>query len=336
MTEPIEPYDQGLLDVGDGNHIHYEVSGNPDGKPTVVLHGGPGGGSRPNHRKAYDPARYRIVQFSQRGCGLSTPHAADPDTDLGVNTTHHLIADIERLREHLGVERWLVQGGSWGATLALVYAQRHPERVSEIVLMAVTSTRRSELDWLYRGAGRFFPEAWERFRDGVPESDRERVTAAEGANELLKAYVRLLEDPDAAVRHKATSDWATWEDALVGIESAGRPNPYRDRPERDLLAMVRICAHYFAEDAWLEPDEVLRNMDRVAGIPGFLIHGRLDMSGPPDTAWEIAKRWPGAELVIVEGAGHQGNPEWGEHVRAAMDRFAGQLPPGLRATSVGW
>jgi proline iminopeptidase len=315
--------DNGLLDVGDGNAIYWETSGNPDGKPAVVLHGGPGSGCRPTMRKGFDPERYRVVLVDQRGCGRSTPHAADPATDMSVNTTHHLIADLELLREHLGIERWLLTGGSWGSTLAFAYAQRHPERVSEIVLNAITTTRRSEIDWLYRGAGRFFPEAWDRFRDGVPEADRERVTTAEGAHELLKAYVRLLEDPDPDVRHQATLDWATWEDTLIGGEPDGRPDPFRNRPERDLVAMIRICAHYFANDAWLDGDELIRNADRLAGIPGVLLHGRLDMSGPPDTAWEMAGRWPGAELHIVEGAGHQGNPEWREHLLRALDRFGG-------------
>ena len=169
MTElypPIEPYDQGLLDVGDGNLVYWETCGNPDGKPTVMVHGGPGQGCAPRMRRMFDPSAYRAVLFDQRGCGRSRPHASDPGTSLEHNTTDHLVADMERLREHLGIERWLVTGGSWGTTLGLVYAERHPHRVTEIMLSAISTTRRSEIDWLYRGAGRFFPEEWERFRDG--------------------------------------------------------------------------------------------------------------------------------------------------------------------------
>src|SRR3954465_4268393 len=240
MYPPIEPYDHGMLDVGDGNRVYWETCGNPAGKPALVVHGGPGSGASPGMPRQFDPERYRAVLFDQRGCGRSRPHASDPATDMAVNTTDHLIADMERLREHLGIERWLLYGGSWGSTLSLAYAERHPERVSEIVLVAVTTTRRSEVDWLYRGAGRFFPEAWERFRDGVPEADRDRATAAEGAHDLLAAYVRLLEDPDPQVRRRATNGWARWEDAVVALEPGGKPDMYSGHPDRELAAMVRI------------------------------------------------------------------------------------------------
>jgi proline iminopeptidase len=318
----IEPYEHGRLDVGDGQLVYWETCGNPDGKPAVVLHGGPGQGCAPGMRRGFDPARYRVVLFDQRGCGRSTPHAADPGTDMGANTTDHLIADMERLREHLGIDRWLVNGGSWGSTLALAYAERYPQRVSEIVLVAITTTRRAETDWLYRGAARFFPEAWERFRDGVPAADRARVTAAEGAHELLGAYVRLLDDPDPAVRARATHDWAAWEDAVIALEPGGRPDAYSGRPDRDLAAMIRICAHYFAGDAWLEDGALIRDAGRLAGIPGVLVHGRLDLSAPLDTAWELVKRWPEAELVVLDGAGHQATPERRSHLIRALDTFA--------------
>jgi proline iminopeptidase len=318
----IEPYDHGLLDVGDGNHVYWETCGNPDGKPAVVVHGGPGQGCKPGMRRGFDPARYRIVLFDQRGCGRSTPHAGDPATDLDVNTTEHLIADMERLREHLGIEKWLLNGGSWGSTLAIAYAERYPHRVSEIVLSAITTTRRSEIDWLYRGAGRFFPEAWERFRDGLPVEERERVTAAPGAHELLRAYSRLLADPDPAVRDKAVLDYATWEDTVISLEAHGKPDAFSNRPGPALTAIVRICAHYFGNDAWLEDGALIRDADRLAGIPGVLIHGRLDLSGPPDTAWELVKRWPDAELAIIDTAGHQGSPEWRDRMLGALDRFA--------------
>jgi proline iminopeptidase len=322
-TDVTEPYEHGLLDVGDGNHVYWEVCGDPGGTPALMVHGGPGQGCPPRMRDAAPLDRYRLVLFDQRGCGRSTPHAADPATDMAVNTTDHLLADMELLREHLGIERWLLTGGSWGSTLALAYAERHPQRVSAIVLAAITTTQRSETDWLYRGAGRFFPEAWERFRDGVPEPERARVTAAEGAHELLAAYVRLLDAPDPAVRDKATHDWAAWEDAVVAQEPGGKPDMYSDRPDRDLRAMIRICAHYFANGAWLEEGALIRDAGRLAGIPGVLVHGRMDMSGPPDTAWELAKRWPDAELHILDTTGHQASPRRREIMAAAFTRFAG-------------
>ncbi|MFD7490977.1 prolyl aminopeptidase [Streptomyces sp. NPDC059832] len=313
---PIDPYDHGMLDTGDGNLIYWETCGNPDGKPALVVHGGPGSGCSTGPRKSFDPERYRIILFDQRGCGRSTPHAADPTTDMKLNTTEHLIADMERLREHLGVDRWLLFGGSWGSTLSLAYAERYPERVSEIVLAAVTSTRRYEIDWLYRGAGRFFPEAWERFRDGVPEADRD--------GDLVGAYARLMEHPDPDVRAKAATDWCAWEDAVLSAEPNGSPNPYGDRPPRAMLGFVRICSHYFAHGAWLEEGRLIRDAGRLAGIPGVLIHGRLDISGPLGTAWELAHAWPGAELVVIEDSGHKGSAAMSAAVYAAFERFARQ------------
>ncbi|MEH1058597.1 prolyl aminopeptidase [Micromonospora sp. CPCC 206171] len=309
---PIEPYDHGMLDVGDGNVVYWEVCGNPDGKPALVVHGGPGSGCGTGVRRFFDPARYRIVLFDQRGCGRSTPHASDPATDLRHNTTHHLVADMERLREHLGVRRWLLHGGSWGSTLILAYAQRHPERVSEIVINAVTSTRRSEIDWLYRGVGRFFPQQWDRFLAGAPGTARE--------GDVVGAYARLMADPDPAVRERATVDWCAWEDAVVSGEAV--TNPYSDRPSTARTAMVRICSHYFAHGAWLEEGVLLRDAHRLAGIPGVLIHGRLDLSSPLDTAWQLHRAWPDSELIVVEQAGHFGTDETRGHVVRALDRFA--------------
>lgn len=211
MYPQSEPYEQGTLDVGDGNLLHWETHGAPSGKPALVVHGGPGSGSHRGAARHFDPARYRVVLFDQRGCGRSTPHASDPAADLTVNTTHHLLSDMERLRVHLGVDRWLLYGGSWGSTLLLAYAEAHPDRVTEIVVPAVTTTRRSEIAWLYEGVGRFFPEAWERFREGSG-------TDADTAADLVAAYARLTGHPDRAVREKATADWCAWEDAVVSPE----------------------------------------------------------------------------------------------------------------------
>ena len=310
---PIEPYDHGLLDVGDGNLVYWETCGNPDGKPVLYVHGGPGTGCSPGPRKAFDREKFRIILFDQRNCGRSRPHASDPAVDLSTNTTHHLIADMERLREHLGVQRWLLVGGSWGSTLILAYAQRYPERVTAIVIPSVTTTRRSETDWLYRGAGRFFPEAWDRFRAGVPEQDRD--------GDLVAAYARLVEDPDPTVRDKAITEWLTWEDAVISAEPNGERGAYSDRPDDAAVAFVRICAHYFANGAWLEEGELLANAHRLAGIPGALVHGRLDMGCTVDTAYELAKAWPDATLDVIEDAGHTGSPAFATAFGIAIDRF---------------
>ena len=294
----VEPYESGLLDVGDGNLVYWEACGNPEGKPAVMVHGGPGQGCTPRMRRMFDPERYRAVLFDQRGCGRSTPNAGEPGTDLRFNTTDHLVGDMERLREHLGIERWLVTGGSWGSTLGLVYAERHPERVTQIMLSAITTTQRSEIDWLYRGVGAFFPEEWERFRDG-----------GGGAEDLVSEYARLMESADPRVRNRAASNWMNWEDAVLSIEPGAAPLVRREEADRDEMAFARLCAHYFSNGAWLAEGAVIRDAHRLAGIPGVLIHGRLDLSGPAVTAWEVARAWPGVELLIDDHSGHRGGSE---------------------------
>lgn len=314
LYPPIEPYRHGMLDVGDGNLVYWEECGNPDGKPALVVHGGPGSGCGPGSRRVFDPERYRVVLFDQRGCGRSTPHASDPATDIRHNTTHHLLSDMERLREHLGIDRWLLYGGSWGSTLILAYAERYPHRASGMVIPGVTMSRQREIDWLYRGVGRFFPEQWERFRAGVPESERD--------GDLLAAYARLMEHPDVNVRARAAADWCAWEDAVISLEPNGVPNAYSDRPSDALLALVRICAHYFSHGMWLDDDELLRNAGRLAGIPGVLIHGRLDLSGPLETPWLLARAWPDAELHVIDDSGHTGSDALRRRIVAALDDFA--------------
>jgi len=303
-----------MLAVGDGQSIYWEVSGNPDGKPAIALHGGPGSGSTPGRRRRFDPARYRIVQLDQRGCGRSTPHAGDWSTDLAKNTTPHLIADIEQLRAHLGIDRWLVWGGSWGVTLALAYAERHPERVSEMILLSITMTRAEDVHWFAHETGRFFPAEWARFRAGVPDSDRD--------GDLVAAYDRLLNHhPDRHVRLQAARDWVAWEDAILSLEEGYvTPNP-RWADERFMIGFARLVTHYFSHAAWLEPNEIVRNAARLAGIPGVVVHGRLDLSGPPDVAWELAAAWPDAELHFVAG-GHTGDDEMSRLELEATDRFA--------------
>lgn len=322
IPEPVEPDEHGLLDVGDGNLMYWEVVGNPDGKPAVFVHGGPGSGCRPKQRRALDLDRYRLVLFDQRNCGRSTPSAADPATDLGRNTTQDLVADMEQLRMELGIDRWLLYGGSWGSTLALAYAQLHPGRVSQLVVQMVTSGARREYDWLYRGAGRFFPEAFHAY---VASSGLAGPTGLDDtlvAGGLPAAYLRLLGSQDPQVREEAARAWMRWEDALIALEPNAKPGLYGSRP--NLVEFARICAHYAANAAFLADEELIRNADRLAGIPGLLLTGRLDFSGPADTAWLLARAWPDAELVIVENAGHagRGDDTWRRTVDAALDRFA--------------
>jgi proline iminopeptidase len=308
----IEPSDRGMLDVGDGNSVYWEVWGNPAGKPALVVHGGPGSGSSPGMRRYFDPARYRVVQFDQRGCGRSTPHAGVASTDMTVNTTAHLLRDMELLREHLGIDSWLLHGGSWGSTLILAYAEQCPDRVSEIVISSVTTSRRAEIDWLYEGVGRFFPEAWQQFVHG----------AAAGGGDVLAAYALLTDDPRASVRDSATADWCAWEDTVLSLETKGATAPYGGRPPVAQLALVRICAHYFAHGTWLRDGQILQEAGRLAGIPGVLIHGRHDLGSPLDTAWTLHRAWPTSELIVVEDAGHLGSATTRKHVLDALDRFS--------------
>ncbi|MFG3223722.1 prolyl aminopeptidase [Kitasatospora sp. NPDC048194] len=311
------PYEDGLLDVGDGQRIHWNSSGNPAGTPAVVVHGGPGSGHHPGSRRYFDPERFRVVQYDQRGCGRSRPHAADPSTGLEHNTTAHLVADLERLREHLGIEKWMLYGGSWGSTLILAYAQAHPKRVSAIVICGVTMRSREETDWLYRGVGRFLPGPWEAFRAFPPGADPDGDVF-----DLLAAYNRLLNDPEETVRRAAARAWATWEDAVISHEVLGKPNAYTDRHSDALMAFTRITAHYFSHQAFLQDGQLLRDTDRLAGIPGELIHGRLDLGSPLRTAWRLAQAWPDANLTVVDEAGHTGSPRMTEAVLAAVERFA--------------
>jgi len=311
----IEPYDGGLLDVGDGHQVHWEACGRPDGKPALVLHGGPGSGCTPWWRRLFDPATYRIVLLDQRGCGRSRPDAGLPTTSLAAITTEHLIGDLERLREHLRIERWLVLGGSWGSTLALAYAQRHPCRVTELVLFSVATTTPREVAWVTRDCGRFFPAQWRRFRDGVPPAERD--------GDLVDAYGRLLEDPDPVVRARAARDWCAWEDAHVRIRPGRPPDPRHEDPAFR-ARFARLVTHVWRHAAWLGEDELLRGVGRIARVPAVLIHGRLDVSSPLDVPWALAERWPASRLEVVEDEGHTGGAGTARAILAATDDFAGR------------
>ncbi|WBB80800.1 prolyl aminopeptidase [Micromonospora sp. WMMD882] len=305
----------GMLDVGDGQRVFWQVGGNPDGKPAVVVHGGPGSGCSPGWARFFDPARYRIVFLDQRGCGRSTPGAGDPGVDLSTNTTGRLVADLERLREHLGVRRWLVLGASWGSTLALAYAQRHPDRVSELVLFSVTLGERRDVEWILRDMGRVFPEQWARFRAGAPVADRDGC--------LADAYARLLVDPDPVVRERAARRWCAWEDTHVATVPGRGPDPrFADAGFR--MVFARLVTHYWRHGCFLDEGQLLRGASRLAGIAGVLVHGRWDVSTPLEGAWRLARAWPEARLVVVEAAGHgSGGPGMAEAVVAAVDGFAG-------------
>lgn len=309
---PIEPFEHGFLDVGDGQQVYWEQSGNPSGKPVVMLHGGPGSGCSPGYRKAWNPERYRIVCFDQRGCGRSLPRL-DAAGDVSANTTWHLVSDIERLREHLGIERWLVWGGSWGATLGLTYAEAHPDRVTEMILISVTMTRASDVHWLYHEVGRYFPEEWARFRSGVPEAERD--------GDLVAAYNRLMNvQPDLGLRGQAADDWCRWEDAVQSLEPGWSPSQRYQDPELR-ITFARLCAWYFSHGAWLEDGQLLRDVGRLRGIPAVLVHGRLDLGGPADVPWLLAQAWPDAELHYV-GTGHAGGQEMTERYLEATERFS--------------
>jgi len=314
LYPPIEPYAHGLMDVGHGHRVYWEECGDPAGKPALVIHGGPGSGATPGWRRYFDPARFRIILFDQRGCGRSTPHAADTLKALEANTTSHLLADIERLRELRGVERWLLFGGSWGVTLGLAYAETHPNRVSEAVFFSVTAGTRAELDWITRQAGRFFPQAWERFRDAVPPADRD--------GDLADAYARLLASPDPRVSERAARDWCAWEAAHVAIRPGQKP-PARYEDPRFRLAFARIVTHYWRHNCWLDGVDLIAGAARFAAIPATLVHGRLDVSGPPDVAWRLSRAWPGATLMLLDEAGHgAGEPGMTDILVHATDGFA--------------
>lgn len=291
LYEPIEPYQQGTLKVSEIHELYYEQCGNPDGQPVVFLHGGPGGGITADYRRFFDPNAYRIVLFDQRGSGKSTPHAC-----LEENTTWHLVSDIEQLREYLGIERWMVFGGSWGSTLALAYAQTHPERVRSLVLRGIFLCRPKEIDWFYQeGASAIFPDVWEQYERVIPEAER---------GNMLEAYYRRLTSDDESVRLEAARAWSVWE----GSTSKLFPDQdlIDDFGEEHLaLSLARIEAHYFINNAFFETDNyLLENVGKIRNIPAVIVQGRYDVVCPIMSAWALHRAWPEAELMIVGDAGH--------------------------------
>jgi proline iminopeptidase len=311
LYPPIEPYRTGRLAVTDGHELYFEESGNPRGKPVVFLHGGPGGGTDAKQRRFWDPAAYRIVLFDQRGCGKSTPFAS-----LEHNTTWDLVADIEALRRHLGVERWQVFGGSWGSTLALAYAQAHPERVTELVLRGIFLLRKWEIDWFYQdGASHLFPDAWEPYLQEIPEAER---------GDLVAAYYRRLTSPDEQVRLSAAKAWSTWE-ARTSYLFVNDDYVKRAGEDQFATAFARIECHYFMHGGWVRDERALlapANVERLRRIPGVIVQGRYDVVCPMESAWALHRAWPEADLRIAPDAGHSAFEPGNVHeLVAATDRF---------------
>jgi len=308
----ITPYRQERLPVQPPHEVHLEQCGNPDGIPAVFLHGGPGSGCESYHRRFFDPARYRIILFDQRGCGRSTPHA-----ELAHNTTTDLVADMERIREHLGIGRWLVFGGSWGSTLALAYAEAHPQRVSALVLRGIFLCREREIQWFYQdGAGRVFPDYWQDYLAPIPEAER---------GDLLHAYHRRLTGDNELARLAAAKAWSLWEGRTASLLPNAAIVNHFDNP-RTALSLARIECHYFVNRAFLEPDQLLRDADRLQDVPGVIVHGRYDLICPMENAWELHRAWPGSELIVVPDAGHAASePGLRGALVEATDRFADRL-----------
>nr|WP_246396313.1 prolyl aminopeptidase [Gluconacetobacter tumulisoli] len=306
---PIEPYDRGYLETGDGHTIYWELCGNPDGIPVVFLHGGPGAGCSPMQRRLFDPARYRVLLFDQRGCGRSTPHA-----ELENNTTWHLVEDIERLRRLTGVARWQVFGGSWGSALALAYAQTHPERVTALVLRGIFTLRRAELLWYYQeGASWLFPDKWEAFLAPIPPEER---------GDLIAAYRHRLTSDDPAIRTPAAIAWSLWEGETLTLRPAPALSVQHADPDY-ALAFARIENHYFVHGGWLEEGQLIRDVDRIRHIPAVIVQGRYDLATPVRTAWDLHRAWPEAAFHLVDDAGHAvSEPGILNALLDATDRFA--------------
>lgn len=306
----IEPYDRGLLEVGDGNSMYWECCGNPEGKPAVYIHGGPGSGCTPNARRFFDPQAYKIILFDQRGCGRSRPLLSDR-SQLRTNTTHHLLGDMEALRRHLLIDRWVLVGASWGTTLALAYAQRYRQHSEALVLACVTTTSRREVEWITHGVGAIFPQQHERFVGHIQQHNN--------GQRIVDAYATLLFDEDPKVSAAAATHWCEWEDVHVSLAPAHAPNPrFRDPEFR--LRFARMVTHYWRHSAFLEDEELTGNAALLNSVPGILIHGRYDVSSPLQTAWDLHTRWRGSELRVLDDAGHAGGSLPAEITRA-LDLF---------------
>jgi proline iminopeptidase len=311
LYPPIDPFDQRMLDVGNGHQIYVEQCGDPNGIPVVVLHGGPGGGCSPAMRRYFDPRVFRVILFDQRGCGRSRPHAS-----VTHNTTWHLVEDIEKIRRTLGIDTWCVFGGSWGATLALIYAQEHPDRVLRMILRGVFLMTKAELDWFYGGgAGKFWPETWSRFASMIPSDEHD---------DLIRAYNKRLFSGDLSQETRFARAWSAWENALASIHSNGASG---ESPGEYARAFARLENHYFINGGFLEFDgQILAHMGRISHIPGVIVQGRYDMICPPSSAYRLAELWPSCELKMIRNAGHAlSEPGISAELVRVMDRIAEEV-----------
>lgn len=306
MENVIQPFDSGYLSVDDRNVIYWEASGNPKGQPAIYLHGGPGGGIGEKYRNHFDPEFFLIVSFEQRGCGRSKPNVNEPQFDLTSNTTQNLIADIEQLRSHLGIERWLILGISWGTTLALAYAQAHPQRVSGFVLAAVHIPTPTEVEWITEGIRCIFPEKWNEFSKAVPREKNER---------LIDAYYRQIKSSDRKIRESTALSWCAWEDAHVSLNQEQKPSSWTNNLER-ALTFATLVIHYWKNSAFLGESEVFQKIGLISHLPCTLIHGRLDVSSPTEVPWQIHQAWPDSELIVIESEGHGGKLMFNEITKA--------------------
>lgn len=310
----LEPHDSGMMDTGDGHRIYWEVCGNPEGKPAVVLHGGPGSGATPWWRRFFDPERYRVLLFDQRGCGRSLPNACDDIGALEHNTTAHLLADVEQLREHLAIDKWLLFGASWGSTLGLAYAVEHPDRVSELVLWGVVTTKASDVTWLTHTMGQIYPQEYDELLASVPEPHRHgNITAA--LNELLRSN-------DPQVSDAAARAWCKWEDRL-GTLSGPVPASARTLDPRLRLGFARLVTHYFGNHAFLEEDAITGHLEQLRRVPAYFLRGRLDIASPLRSAYDVASQLPLATLEIVEADAHGAGDDTLDRLVKVLGRFAG-------------
>ncbi|MFC9966095.1 alpha/beta fold hydrolase [Nocardia ignorata] len=313
----IEPYDHGMLEVGDGHSIYWEVSGNPDGKPAVVVHDIGAGGGR-DVRQMFDPAVYRIVVFDQRGSGASTPHASEPTTSMEFITTTHLLADLERLRTHLRVDRWLIYAEAWGCAVALAYAEQYPQQVTELVLVEVALFRREEINWLFGGLARIMPAQWEIFTDEL-----ELIGAKE---DPVAGYHTLLNHGELSVREQAAASWCEWLGSVIARETPDAPWPFSEHSAAELMAVARIGANFFAHSAWLDDDQILRDINRIAHIPVTLIQGELDLTTPAKNAWDLGRALPNSLLYTDHEAGHMFGFGLLSTAMYALEQFAADRP----------
>lgn len=310
MFAPIEPFKTGYLPLTHGHTMYFELSGNSKGMPAIFLHGGPGGGGIKGFRKMFDPEKYLIIYFDQRGCGKSTPSISEKP-DLENNNTQILISDIEQLRTHLAIDQWIVSGGSWGTTLALAYAQAYPEKVMGILVSSITTTSKEEVKWITEDIGNLFPKQWDEFANAVSSFNGER---------LIDRYYSAITHESSDIRKKAALDWCKWEDIHVSLDPQWKPMFNPANTTFDVLQFATLVIHYWKHSGFLDKNPILKNMSKLKSIPGYMFHGRLDVSSPLRTAWDLQKAWPNSQLTVIEDEGH-GGPKMSEAMCKALSEI---------------